>query len=255
MKGRGAIESATRSFANLMALLSKEDSARLSELIQTQDYCKPPEFAIHSLLLPAGTAYIVHQHLSSLSEREEFVALAAMLSNQAYQMDEEPLEICCTGKGLEKYARSTWPVLMELLSGAQKEIVIAGYDVRPGFRPIFEVIERKATEGVAVTMLVDGIDKNEDLRGWLEGMPSNVKAYHRRKHSMGQEKMHIKCVVVDDGPCLTGSTNLTFLGLKRNMEMNVVIKDKETIKRIKAILYEVRKGLEPFHPPRDSRAE
>ena len=53
--------------------------------------------------------------------------------------------------------------------------------------------------------------------------------------------LHAKCVVVDNRVAFFGSANMTYHGMKGNIELNLIVRDKKSVRTI-VLLFEELKG-------------
>lgn len=116
--------------------------------------------------------------------------------------------------------------LVEMLTGAEREIHILAYAVSDGAELLFNVLANRLSAGVRVTMIVQKLDQQhhdapEHLKRLAYLYPSSFLLFDFTPEE--QEALHAKCVVVDRKKAFVGSANLSFNGLIRNHELGVVI--------------------------------
>jgi len=245
MKTDSRLALAKKIYSDLAIIIPKDKLALLADLVEDADFQIPSRESLSNLGLPTKVRNEMMRSLTN-AQRDDLLALTMAIRSRVDDNESDPIEICCTGKGLGRECRSTWPALSDLLESAEDRIMIVGYDVRPGFKEIFDVIERKAVDGVRIDILVDDVGDKKELMKWFDRTSTNVQMWHRPK---GPEKdiskLHIKCIIIDNRVCMFGSANLTYSGLKTNIEMNLIIREKVTISEMQRILGIVRSGLEP----------
>jgi len=122
-------------------------------------------------------------------------------------------------------ARHTLQVVRQMITSAQKEILVAGFAIteaggvlaqlaeaaRRGVRIILVCSDWKSKAGQTAAALVD--------ETWPAGSPRpKIYEYQNDSETAG---MHIKGLLVDGTDLLIGSANFTFPGLNTNFEMGV----------------------------------
>jgi phosphatidylserine/phosphatidylglycerophosphate/cardiolipin synthase-like enzyme len=164
--------------------------------------------------------------------------------------------------------RPTTPVLLELLGGAQKTVVIAGYELDYG-AVLFQPLHRAMAErGVTVTIYLDvapapsphttmdaylAIQAHRFLtRNWPFGPPLPALYHWPAGCAHGSRgSLHAKCVVVDGVHVMLGSANFTSRGHQRNLEVGVRLDDPvlATTLEQQLGLLAARGVLVPLHAP------
>jgi cardiolipin synthase len=116
--------------------------------------------------------------------------------------------------------------LVELLTGAHREIHILAYAISDGAAQLFDILEKRLRVGVRVTMIVQQLDEQHHdassrLRSLAKAYPASFALFDFRPDE--QEALHAKCIVSDRRAAFVGSANLSFNGLIRNHELGVVV--------------------------------
>jgi phosphatidylserine/phosphatidylglycerophosphate/cardiolipin synthase-like enzyme len=123
-------------------------------------------------------------------------------------------------------ARQTLHVVRQMIAGAAKDILIAGYAITDAGGVLTQIAEA-AKRGVHVVLVCsDWKDKNGKTAAmltaeqWPTGAPRPV-VYEYLNDSPVTAGMHLKCLLVDGADLLVGSANFTYPGLNTNFEMGV----------------------------------
>jgi cardiolipin synthase len=150
-----------------------------------------------------------------------------------------------TGPDLKKSEmRRTEPVINEIISSAENELLIVGYWLVTNTTQIKSLIEKlvqKSRAGIRIRFVFDpgekskGSDNFEALKKlWpsgKEGTPHEVYTWSKHMTEIKSKngfqydrKLHAKVIVADRNNALITSANLTHAGLLENLEMGLSIK-------------------------------
>jgi len=139
-------------------------------------------------------------------------------------------------------------VFKELVKKAKRKIVIIGYrfnDSESGF--IEMLYERMKKDGIVVHILIDHLSESIDdgrhdfLLDWLDDDSLNVNIWSY-EHPGEMELMHIKSILIDDHTAYIGSANFSYGGVRKNIELGVVLSDPETTKTLNSIFRYMTSG-------------
>jgi phosphatidylserine/phosphatidylglycerophosphate/cardiolipin synthase-like enzyme len=116
--------------------------------------------------------------------------------------------------------------LVEIISGAVREVHILAYSVSDGAERLIDLLVERLRAGVRITFVVQRLDRQyhnvpSRLRALASAYPATFLLYDFTPDE--QEALHAKCVVGDRNTALIGSANLSFNGLVRNHELGVCI--------------------------------
>ena len=116
--------------------------------------------------------------------------------------------------------------LEEIISSAQREILVVTYSISDGADRLLSMIEGKLRDAVRILFVVERLDRQHGrVPARLERMaiayPDQFILYDFAPDTLAS--LHAKCVVADGRTALVGSANLSFNGLVQNYELGVVI--------------------------------
>lgn len=144
-------------------------------------------------------------------------------------MGQERIQIVASGPDGE------WDTIQEMFFGAMSTAVDRIYIVSPYFIPdpsILMAIKTAALSGVEVRIILPGIS-DHPLVKWAafayieELMNAGVRFYLYRKGFI-----HAKILIVDETMATVGTANMDMRSFFDNFEMNAVMFDKETIRKL-----------------------
>lgn len=148
------------------------------------------------------------------------------------------------GTLLNRGVRATTAVVLDLLASAQQHVLIAGYEFNHG-GVIFQPLHQAMTErGVRTSIYLDvkpapspssnldaylAVKAHQFLASnWRFGPPFPELHYWPAGCAHGSKcSLHAKCIVVDRERVLVGSANFTRRGYKHNLEVGVVLDERE----------------------------
>jgi phosphatidylserine/phosphatidylglycerophosphate/cardiolipin synthase-like enzyme len=142
-----------------------------------------------------------------------------------------------TAPGGAAAVRNIESVITQLVHGAQRSITLVGYAVTQAADPLLNDLADAMRRGVEVSLVVDRLkDRIPQLfRAW----PRDVRrpALWTREADPHDEMsaLHAKVLVVDDRYLLISSANLTYHGLRGNLELGVLLQGDVALE-MKALL-------------------
>jgi phosphatidylserine/phosphatidylglycerophosphate/cardiolipin synthase-like enzyme len=114
-------------------------------------------------------------------------------------------------------ARSTNRVMQEIIGSTKSHITILGYALTKGASPLVRTLAGRVEAGVDARLI---LDEAESQLGVLKGMwPKDLELPHVYKNN--SRALHAKLTVADSRDVLVTSANLTYFGLRSNIEMGV----------------------------------
>jgi len=161
--------------------------------------------------------------------------------------------LCVTGINPEGYTTrvsDTFQTFFNLVDGARKKILIMGYKITTGHKPLIEKLEeRMVSDKIELKILTDHINTSmiskdyKFLIKWLSNTNLRFKLYSY-EHPDQNELMHIKCMLIDDEIVYLGSANFSYGGSKKNIELGVVLTDKQINRTIEEIFSNLINGFD-----------
>lgn len=144
-------------------------------------------------------------------------------------------EVVWTGPRAEtSYLRATRQVVLDLVHGADAEVLVVGYWIAPGIDPsgivpqIIDAVAGAARRGARVKVVLDqaartGGGSNRDLflMLWPPDLQPPPLLTWRAPGGDAHLKLHAKVIVADRRDALVTSANLTMHAMDLNMEMGV----------------------------------
>ena len=125
--------------------------------------------------------------------------------------------------------RGYFPEAHEILQKAQHSIHIASFELK------YYVNYQNSTANILVEDLIEAHERGVEVKILVDEFSNENNAFELlREHGielkMDSEEVttHAKLVIVDGETVILGSTNLSFYGLEKNNEVNVVLIDKQT---------------------------
>lgn len=183
-------------------------------------------------------------YLKDIATEERISTFCLGLTILVNSKDEPPTEICWTGPPSEENVRLTRPAILELIHGAISDIWIVDYSFTLYVPDVLNALEDRAKKGVKIVLMVDRLDEKIDIIRWARGLDRTPELYSRPKNPVDEmTKLHIKCLVVDKRAAMFGSANMSHHGLRDNIELGIIIRDKTRVRTIVELLSCLKRSL------------
>ncbi len=152
------------------------------------------------------------------------------------------IEIVATGPELiHGGVRSLEAVLEEIISGAEKEIIMITYMITEASLPMLRLIKEAMMRNVRVTFVLNSFSSLDTriMKNYLHQLqkenPDQFRLINFRDKT-GRD-IHAKVTIIDRKKALIGSANLTRGGMVENYEIGVFIEDEAVWLLAKVIDY------------------
>jgi phosphatidylserine/phosphatidylglycerophosphate/cardiolipin synthase-like enzyme len=165
----------------------------------------------------------------SLEDRDPTIAYAMQclaVLDETCASDETGATFVATSPRTVLTARRMASVVEDLIAGAKRELVVVGFELSD--RVVIRQIAARAASGVSIHLMLDGIQSAPMFtrgawprfaplpRYWTTGIGADGKTI----------RLHSKALLADGHTALVGSANLTYSGLRRNLEIGVLLEGR-----------------------------
>lgn len=155
----------------------------------------------------------------------------------------ESVRILVTGRlwAGAKGARTTGPVLFEMMSGTRQELIMVAYRFTIAVPALRDAFEKVLARGCRVKLIIDSSgESNPNETRYFRGLTrsySNIEIWDfLEKDTEGNPaQLHAKIVVSDRRLAVIGSANFSKNGLVENHELGIQIAGKPVTKLCDAI--------------------
>jgi phosphatidylserine/phosphatidylglycerophosphate/cardiolipin synthase-like enzyme len=143
-------------------------------------------------------------------------------------------------------SRDTSVVVRELFSGAESSVLVAGFAISRGKEIFRALAERMAQMPSLKVRMFLNVARDDDERASNEGIVQAFYLSFKTKHWSWEKypqvfydpraldanfskraSLHAKCIVIDGLKCFVSSANFTESGQARNIEVGVLIEDRD----------------------------
>jgi len=229
-------------------LLSNDKVIEFVKMIEGIGFMPPPPKELDRLSLSPSQRDKLGRYLKEIGNDSDLMAVSLSLLNLSKVNMNLPIEICWTGPSKNSHIRMTWPALSEIILDAKESILIAGYAITTKMERVMDYLEEKSKEGVKLVFMIDRVEEKKDFLQWVKRLHPPLEIYDRPEDTSDPlSALHVKCVIVDEKIAMFGSANLTYHGLKGNIELDIIIKDESTVKKIVSLLYGLKKELKKYN--------
>lgn len=178
----------------------------------------------------------------SCSETEIIEILQLACSLYSYKVQEQSELVVTAPNSFKLNTRKTKTVITELITNAEKSITLTGYSISEYFSEMIDVIVRKSTQGLYVNLYINDVERQQEhIDRLILYVGKFIKIYNYNKNN--DDKMaalHAKLIVVDGYRSFVSSANLSYHGIKGNIEMGILIESEKKAKEIENILKTLR---------------
>ena len=183
---------------------------------------------------------IVHRIFPSVSEKDAEKVIS-MLISVIKSEKKEKIDLTITApitSGIK--VRQNQTIVKELLSSAEKSILITGYSMSEYFAELLDLIIKKSQRGILCQIYLNQAEKQMYLDKLMryKGRFLNVYDYQNSEDKMAA--LHAKVICVDGYKSLISSANLSYHGLEGNIELGTVIESERIGKQLTDAFKELR---------------
>ena len=140
-------------------------------------------------------------------------------------------------------ASKTKNVVADMITSAQKSIVMTGYSISDYFKDLLDIIIGKSQSGVYIRIDVNDIEKQKQaLDRLLAYQSKHLQLFEYIKSE--EDKMaalHAKMLIVDSSEMLISSANLSYHGMAGNVEIGLRVQSTEKARELENIFKELVK--------------
>ena len=130
---------------------------------------------------------------------------------------------------------------MDMITSAQKSIVMTGYSISDYFKDLLDLIIGKSQSGVYIRIYVNDIEKQKQaLDRLLAYQSKHLQLFEYIKSE--EDKMaalHAKMLIVDSSEMLISSANLSYHGMAGNVEIGLRVQSEEKARELENIFKEL----------------
>ncbi len=151
----------------------------------------------------------------------------------------------------------TSSVITDLIRNSQNSLLVVSFAAF-GVSEVTAELKRAADRGVRIDLILESTDnKGGTLKGAVGG-PATFSslagkatfwiwpAEHRPVVGTSRAALHAKLIAADEREALLGSANLTDKALSHNLELGLIVRDPEVVRRV---VHHFRSLMRPGHGP------
>ncbi len=174
--------------------------------------------------------------MKELDREERFsLTLALRHMKEKKRIRDYDINLCWTGPKRDVKVRRTEQAISSILNRSECSIDIIGYYMTSHAKRFISTLEKKLKEGVKVRIIIDDLKEKENIMTWLNGLDEKPIVYDWSSDDE-TKALHTKCVVGDEKSAYIGSSNFTYHGMRKNLEIGLLIKDEFTIEKIERLI-------------------
>ncbi|MEW1959574.1 DISARM system phospholipase D-like protein DrmC [Kineococcus sp. NPDC059986] len=178
------------------------------------------------LMKVAGTAVLAALHAGVDARRMAGLLEGAAAAARAARRQER-VDVVWTGPSTAtQLDRLTAASLLEVIDGAQNDLLIIGYAVQKQAQ-VVAAVSSALERNVEVTTLLERPEDNPSFHGGSDpfaGLPVRRLRWLAGQRQPGGASLHAKVLIADRRVALIGSANITDWAFERNIECGVLIR-------------------------------
>lgn len=182
--------------------------------------------------------YELKKQFPSCNESEIISIIHLACKLYSYRSVEKSELVVTAPNSFNLRTRKTKTVVEDLIKNAEKSITLTGYSISDYFSEMIDILAKKGTQGMYINLYINDLEKHrETLEKLLLYSGRFIKIYNYNKQN--DDKMaalHAKIIVVDDKKVFISSANLSYHGMKGNIEMGILLESAEKSKKIQETL-------------------
>jgi len=234
----------SKSVDKISTLLSNDKVIEFVKMMEDIGFSVPIPRELDSLNLSPSKRYRLSRYLEEIRDNGDLRAVTLALLELSKVDGNLPIEVCWTCPSENPHIRMTWPALSEIILDAKESILIMGYAINTNMERIMEYLEEKSKEGVKLVFMIDRVGEKKDFLQRVKKLHPPLEIYDRPEEpSDPLSALHVKCVIVDGRIAMFGSANLTYHGMKGNIELGLVVKDERTVRKIVHLIMGIKNDL------------
>lgn len=204
------------------------------------------EFELENIL-SSGNGYSksfieIKKQFPNCSSEEIYKIINIACDMYSYKKDEKSELILTAPNSFKLKVKKTRTAINELITSAQKSIILTGYSISDYFTEMLDVILDKSKKGIYVSLYINDVEKHKiQLDKLLLYAGKYIKIYNYNKNN--DDKMaalHAKLIIVDNYKSFISSANLSYHGMEGNIEMGILLESEKKARDIEEIFKVLR---------------
>ena len=168
----------------------------------------------------------IQKRYPALSQKEALEIHKMIVSVSQEQHDQAALVVTAPPSFAIRN-KVTKVVVDDMLSRAQKSILITGYSLSEYFSDMIERIIQKSQQGILVKFYVNNVESQRCFDRLLKYHGRFLEVYNYPKQQDSMSALHAKVISIDQRETLITSANLSYHGQEGNIELGTQIVSKE----------------------------
>lgn len=177
----------------------------------------------------------IQKRYPSLNYKEAEEISTLILKTSSFETKEDVSLIITAPTSFSLKAKSTKNTVIDMLTGAQRSILITGYSLSDYFSDLIDVIIQKSQSGVFIKFFINNMDKQKNIDKLIRYKGQFLKIYNFISQSDFMANLHAKVISVDQKHTLITSANLSYHGQEGNIEFGTYIKSHQIAKQVEDI--------------------
>lgn len=135
--------------------------------------------------------------------------------------------------------RSTKSAVQEIIKSAQKTIIITGYSISDYVSGLIDMLVSKSQSGILVKIYVNKADGQSSIDKIIRYQSKYLQIFNYTNDADKMSALHAKIIAVDNEKSLISSANLSYHGMKGNIELGCLTYSKKISMQIEALFVQL----------------
>lgn len=170
----------------------------------------------------------LHKVFPQLSD-DKICDILLLMTRTMTQKESQNIELVVTAPdSFALKARATKNVVQEIISSAQKAIIITGYSISDYVSDFINMLVSKSQSGVLVRIYINKADSQGAIDKIVRYQSKYLQVFNYTNETDKMSALHAKIISVDNARTLISSANLSYHGMAGNIELGCLIDSKKT---------------------------
>lgn len=191
----------------------------------------------------------IQKRYPALSQKEA-LEIHKMIASVSQEQHDQAALVVTAPPSFAIRNKVTKVVVDDMLSRAQKSILITGYSLSEYFSDMIERIIQKSQQGILVKFYVNNVESQRCFDRLLKYHGRFLEVYNYPKQQDSMSALHAKVISIDQRETLITSANLSYHGQEGNIELGTQIVSKEIAIQVEQLFTQLvfSKVFEKYNP-------
>jgi phosphatidylserine/phosphatidylglycerophosphate/cardiolipin synthase-like enzyme len=174
----------------------------------------------------------IKEEFPNLSDKQVLEILLLIVDSYNYKTKEKTELVVTAPPSFLLKIKTTANIVHEMLSSANKYILLTGYSISEYIDDFIDIIVGKSQMGVLVKVFINNAEKQTSIDKIFRYRSKFLQIYNYSNKDDKMSALHAKVLMIDDKKSLISSANLSYHGMEGNIELGCCVESTMTAKKI-----------------------